>query len=260
MLDAAGYQNITIYNLYYSGASLEKHYNWWKNDTKECKLLCQGEIIAEKVNINDVWSLRQWDYVSFLQASKVYNYTFDEAMNTITPYFGKLLSLAKENAPYAKIFWQESWASDIGFTNNFNMDSSEKQEAMASMIQRVSAQVSKSYGLPVVPLSSAWQALRNNEDFLDLAAARSENLNLDKITLCTRNINGKIDNDYDHDGDVGGGQYLNACIFYEMFTGKDCRENNFRPQYVLNSVDYSLTEAEIVMLQEAAHNAVHPNN
>ena len=55
--------------------------------------------------------------------------------------------------------------------------------------------------------------------------------------------------DYGHDGDIGGGQYLNACVWYEILTGNSCVGNTFRPSY-------ELSEEKIAVLQAAAHQAV----
>ena len=64
--------------------------------------------------------------------------------------------------------------------------------------------------------------------------------------LCYRKS--KLD-DTSHDGDLGGGQYLNACVWFEMLTGQSCIGNTYRP-------DYELSEEKIAILQQAAHKAV----
>ena len=55
--------------------------------------------------------------------------------------------------------------------------------------------------------------------------------------------------DYKHDGDIGGGMYVNACVWYEVLMGESCVGNKWRP-------DYDLSEEKIAALQEAAHAAV----
>ena len=55
--------------------------------------------------------------------------------------------------------------------------------------------------------------------------------------------------DAKHDGDTGGGQYLNACIYYEVMTGLSCVGNTWRP-------DYDLSEDKLLFLQQVAHDAV----
>ena len=64
--------------------------------------------------------------------------------------------------------------------------------------------------------------------------------------LCNRGA--KSDN-Y-HDGEEGGGQYLNACVWFETLTGQSCIGNTWRPD------TYELSESMIAALQQAAHRAV----
>ena len=84
-----------------------------------------------------------------------------------------------------------------------------------------------------VPAGDAWQIVRNETFVGD--------------TLCGKN--GNDYGDYHHDGDTGGGQYLNGCVWFEVLTGKSCIGNTWRP-------DYALAEEKIPVLQQAAHKAV----
>jgi len=52
-----------------------------------------------------------------------------------------------------------------------------------------------------------------------------------------------------HDGETGGGQYLNACVWFEVLTKKSCLDNSFRPSY-------ELSEEKVAALKQAAHEAV----
>jgi putative protease len=67
--------------------------------------------------------------------------------------------------------------------------------------------------------------------------------------MCARTgVNGGL-GDYYHDGDIGGGQYLNACVWFETILGQSCIGNTFRPEY-------GLSEDLITIFQKAAHDAV----
>lgn len=61
-------------------------------------------------------------------------------------------------------------------------------------------------------------------------------------------VNGNLGDMY-HDGDIGGGQYLTASVWFEILTGRSCIGNTYRP-------DYELSEEKIAALQQAAHEAV----
>lgn len=63
-------------------------------------------------------------------------------------------------------------------------------------------------------------------------------------------VGGNYYGDYLHDGDTGGGQYLNGCIYFEVLTGISCVGNTWRP------TAYSLSEDMITFLQNVAHDTV----
>ena len=80
--------------------------------------------------------------------------------------------------------------------------------------------------------------------------------------MCARLAVNGGEGDYLHDGDVGGGQYLSACVWFETLTGRSCVGNPFRPVYKLKDKEYFLSEELIEILQNAAHQAVQelPSN
>ena len=81
----------------------------------------------------------------------------------------------------------------------------------------------------------------------------------------TRVLNSKFESasniiyhDLSHDGDIGGGQYLNGCVWFEILTHKSVIGNSFRPVYTheISGNTYQFTEEKIAALQKAAHEAV----
>ena len=67
--------------------------------------------------------------------------------------------------------------------------------------------------------------------------------------MCKRLSINNGEGDYYHDGDIGGGQYLTACTWFEVLFGQSCIGNSWRPPY-------AISEEKITALQEAAHQAV----
>ena len=90
-------------------------------------------------------------------------------------------------------------------------------------------------GVKLVPSGDAWEIARKSE--------------IVGTTLCQRLAINNGEGDYYHDGDIGGGQYLNACVWYEVLFGESCIGNTWRPTY-------ELSEEKIAVLQAAAHEAV----
>ena len=94
-------------------------------------------------------------------------------------------------------------------------------------IQQVSWELCRENDVPMIPAGDAWQIARNDATVGD--------------DLCK--------DDKAHDGEEGGGQYLNACVFFEVLFGKSCVGSTWRPTY-------ALPEEKIPGLQQAAHEAV----
>lgn len=71
--------------------------------------------------------------------------------------------------------------------------------------------------------------------------------------LCVRlNSSKEPYTDHFHDGDVGGGQYLNACVWFMTLFKISCVGSKWAPSYDLN-------EEKRIILQQAAFNAVTTN-
>ena len=109
------------------------------------------------------------------------------------------------------------------------------QTAYHELIKASSQSVCAENGANFVPVSDAWQLAR-----ADASIGQ---------TLCIKNSTGSTD--YIHDGQWGGGQYLNACIWFEVLLKKSCVGTSFRPTYGMSD-----KEARIALLQQYAHQAV----
>ena len=96
---------------------------------------------------------------------------------------------------------------------------------MYRMIREIGDEVAAENGAYVAPTGTAFQIARANGS-------------------------GDLSSDGCHDGTVTGGQYLNACVWFEFITGKSCIGNTWRP------AKHALGEERITLLQQAAHAAV----
>jgi hypothetical protein len=86
-----------------------------------------------------------------------------------------------------------------------------------------------------LPIAAAWQLARERDW---------------EIGDGLMGVAGNYYGDYLHDGDTGGGQYLNGCIYFEVLTGISCVGNTWRP------TAYALSEDMITFLQNVAHDTV----
>ena len=139
------------------------------------------------------------------------------------------------------LLWQQNSAYQIGYNKTFEVTSLEDQEKDTKAFREFSVAVQEKYGMDWIPRGEAALLMRQR--------------GYDK--LCARLGYGtNHEGDYYHDGDVGGGQYLTACVWYEMLTGNSCIGNSYRPEYVYKGEQFVLDEELITKLQQAAHDAV----
>ena len=104
------------------------------------------------------------------------------------------------------------------------------------------AEKDNGYTLTMVNSGTAWTKARQ--------ANETENL-IPQGGLCARLTKNNGTGDKYHDGDIGGGQYLNACVWYETLTGKNCLDNSYKP--TTENGKYELSDDFADLLRTAAH-------
>lgn len=256
MLEAAGYKDVNLCVTYYSGCSIKQHNQWRKDGTAnyEFRILNKdGMAKLENYSLERALQAFNWDVISFDNNARSFaSGDVQTSLEQAEPHFGELLAAVKTEYPLSRYFWHEVWANEIGYKLAFSMETKEQRTQVYRAKQGVARHMQTTYGLEVVPTGDAWEPVRD----LPLFTTPVVGLGADRFTLCSRISYGAFKDDFTHDGDVGGGQYLNACVWFEVLTGQSCLDNTFRPEYVLNDNDYSLTEEKIRILQNAAHEAV----
>lgn len=255
LMTAAGYEDVTICNIYYSGCTFEMHWKWHLAGEANyvfCINDSSGRREEKGTDLDYCVNYRPWDVVS-LQQSGLYIYRDGEQAHRehIQTDLPPIYNYLKEKHPNARYFWQQSWAHGIGKDKVVTL---EDQLAISASYRTVSLEVCQQYPFTNVPCGDAWELVRH--DPLIREGGR---------TLTTRIfLNKPNHDDLAHDGCVGGGQYLNACVWFEILTRQSCVGNPFRPTYVYKDIynsnskpmDLSLSEDKIALLQNAAHQAV----
>lgn len=243
MLDSAGIK-ARICNVYYSGCSIQKHWTWWKNNEANYDFIVVDEKGRHETNlVNLEYCLAQynWDIISWQEApTQIRTEGVQQHLLTTKTARTELWGYIMEQFPMSRYFWHQTWASQVGYDRNgYKMETAEQQQGYHEMIRDFAVAVSEEHALTRVPSGEAWQLARANPAVGDI--------------LCNRLKDG---GDFYHDGDIGGGQYLNACTWFEVITGQSCIGNTFRPNYSLVTQDMSLSEEMVTALQESAHQAV----
>ncbi|MBR4864133.1 MAG: DUF4886 domain-containing protein [Oscillospiraceae bacterium] len=246
---AAGVK-MRVCNLYYGGCSLEQHYTWWQTDDAPYTFYNvdeNGRVSTKDVSLE--WALAQgeWDILSIQEvSSRLRHISAAEGLEMTKTYRDALIPYLRDRFPSAQLYWHQTWAYQKGYnTSSYQCLTTETQKTYAARQEEFSLAVCEQYGIPRVPSGIAWEIIRDG--------------GYDE--MCDRL--GKADGDdphagdYYHDGDIGGGQYLNACVWFETITGMSVIGNTYVPTYTYGGETFGLNaEITVEELQAAAHAAV----
>ena len=233
LMTAAGIE-VNIFTVYYSGCPLSSHWYWLKTGQKHYRLRHHiqggGSHDDNDVNLQFCLKQRNWDVISLQQHFGPKNaLSYDEMLKSCTPFAENIYNYLKENFPKTKLLWHETWAYEVGWSRDgVTVPDVAFQTTYYENIKAVSQKIATDNGVPMVPCGDAWQIARHEYN------------------------SGDLSRDLYHDGPENGGQYLNACVWFETLTGQSCIGNTWRPKY-------EIAEERILMLQDAAHKAVEHN-
>ena len=246
LAEAAGVP-MRVCNVYYSGCPLEKHYNWWIGQQANYQFF-DTTVENGRVQTNNVsleWCLAQgeWDVIS-LQESTSKTVDDPNHLETTRLYYTTLLNYLMEQFPDAQMMWHQPWTYQIGYDRDgVQVTSFQQQQDREDKIKAFCVAICEEFGIQRVNSGEAWQIVRSEYGYDNLCARLGTGSN--------------HAGDYYHDGDIGGGQYLNACVWFEIITGISPVGNTYQPSYTYNGNTYQLdSNITYAQLQEAAHKAV----
>ncbi len=253
---AAGYQ-VDVYNAYYSLASgnqVDAHWdnltvnknNSAKNDYKLYKTSAgTRKQIGRKTTLDAAISYTDWDVIVMNESVRPKKCDTYEAMYKNTVEDAKrIYDYIRAKQPNAALFWYQGYSYEIGWVSSDNeaehMTTLERQNTNHENIKLASRLICQQNKIGLIPVGDAWQLARANPIFGQ--------------HLTERWFNGNHKEDHYHDGESGG-QYLNACVFFECIFQTSCVGNSFVPTPG-GELQYPLTSEKIALLQEMAHSAV----
>lgn len=244
--------SMRVCNVYYSGCLPSQHYNWWQNGEAHYQFYTtdeNGRVESGKdVDLMFCLKQRNWDAIGMCDGgqAKLRQTLPQQAFEERKFHLEELYGLYRKEFPMAKLYWQESCPFEVGYNSAFKIASYEdQQQDLISVFRPVAKLISENLGVDWVPRGDAAQLARANP--------------LVTNTTARLGVNGN-NGDLYHDGDIGGGQYLTACVWFEVLTGQSCIGNTFRPVYKYAGQEYTLSEDMIAVLQQAAHEAVANKN
>lgn len=268
LLKAAGYETVRVCDVYYSGCSFKKHWNWYEaGEAHYCFQIFEGleRRTLNEVDLNTCLNYAQWDAIGFQQSGGDM-YAGDTVTGPVQfregiyNYLPQLYEVVRSRFPKAQYYWTQHWVHEVGTSGAKGLPDLQTQEGYMAGYRAVSKEVCKDFGFVCVPMGDAWQAVRHDPLFYEAGNGEypARTLHTRVLTASFKSYPSLCLHDLSHDGDIGGGQYLNACVWFECLTGQSVVGNPFRMSYYHEPTDtnYALTEAQIEKLQAAAHDAV----
>lgn len=265
MLTAAGIK-AKVCNVYYSGCPLEKHWTWWKSGDANYEYYEMDENGRRKggnnglVNLDYCLAQANWDIISLQESTgKIFKIGAEAHLPASETYWKELIDYLMEQYPMSRHLWHQTWSNQVEYGEEGKPMTPELQESQQTEMENFAKGVCDYYKgeLERVPSGRAWQICRRKYGY-------------DYLTCRLKSRNGEGDGT--HDGDIGGGQYLNACVWYEVITGKSCVGNSFVPTYSgavilsdelqsklkvdVDGANFTLKQELIDILQKSAHEAV----
>jgi hypothetical protein len=269
------YSQVEIYNLYYSGCNITRHYDWWINGGSEYQLFKTDITGRNELAPSKEWTLEnalhqaKWDYISLQGTVKSGNYKKDDPITlalAIMEKAGPMLDRFHQLHPYAQLLWHRTWPVEIGRIYKEFHNTAEMQEQYNVGMQKVCDYIcnefpkGKPYSLIQINSGAAWVEARQQDQKRETPliphGGLCARLKVSNAQTFAGAQNGELNAAHGyHDGDIGGGQFLNACVWYETLTGQSCLENIYKPD--LTNGNYELSEAFLALLRNAAHKTVH---
>ena len=234
-------------NLMKSSTGINLFHKEWKEGSTAYELIIydeNGKTVMQGMGLDSALQVYNWDIFNMQEGTAPHRtMTAQQAADERKLAHTELLAHIREKMPMTKLYYQEIWSYDVGFDRfNYQMLDREQQLKFTQSIRDYTNIVCKDFDLEMIPCGDAW----------DIAREKSELA----YNMCARLSVNDGEGDYYHDGDIGGGQLLNAYVWFETLTGQSCIGNTFRPVYKHNGLEYTLDEELIKILQESAHEAV----
>ena len=268
-----GYEKVRILNLYYSGCRLDQHLNWWKNNLGTYQLYQTDENGRVEMEPSKQWSLENalkqghWDYISLqgtVQGASYISNSLAELSALVAPTAEELLNYFHQEHPYAQLLWHRTWPFEVGRisgTYTYTEESLKQyNEGMQNFCDWMCNEFDKDkdYDLVLVNSGAAWPIARQENAKLETSlipvegglCARLGVRNEKTFPYFLTNPNA---GDGYHEGDIGGAQFLNACVWYETITGQSCLDNPYKP--AKDNGKYELSDEFADLLRNAAHAA-----
>ena len=184
--------------LYIGGCPLDRHFRNMHSGEEAYELYANGEPTGFKVSLGDALVNREWDVITFQQASfKSFDY------ETYQPYLEKLAEYVRQYVPKAKLVVHQTWAYEQGSERlQEKMGYSDYHDMLEDIVKAYGAAAQSIQADYIIPSGEVFRALLENG-----------------VPTVHRDT---------YHASRGLGRYALGLAWYRFLTGKDISNNTFR--------------------------------
>jgi hypothetical protein len=256
-LAAAGGHELIHRPIVVGGASLELHAE--KAQKHDQNAHDEAGLYADGRSLQQVLAEQPWDFVTIQQASLK-----SHDLGTYRPYAGQLGDYIRKHAPGAKLLVHQTWAyrcDDPRFaTRSSKPGEPATQQAMYQGLSNAYRTIAEELGARLLPVGDAFYRADTDPQWgyrpdtpFDFKSAQppafpdqTHSLHVGWRWASQKDGKATLSMDGHHANTAG--EYLGACVFYEVLFGDTVVGNAFAPP--------ELDPAYVRFLQETAHQAV----
>lgn len=253
-LAKAGGHTLIHQPLVIGGASFQVHAE--KAQKHEADPKDKAGLYTNGRGLKENLELQKWDFVTIQQAS-----IKSHDIATYQPYAGWLRDYITQHAPQAKLLVHETWEYRKDDPRFIKPGEPQSQEEMFTGLRSAYDKIAAEFGARIIPTGDAFHladtdpswAYQTDTTFNPKAAKQPElpnqthSLHVGWRWAKPKN-GGKIALSMDGHHANMAGEYLGACVWYEVLFGESAVGNTFAPK--------GLDPKDAQFLQETAHRAV----
>lgn len=221
--EAAGVK-MTVGIAYDGGCTFRKHMDHYNNNTAAYNYYENGRSQKSGVTLNYVLEQQDWDYITFQLGTEGLDYTVPN-----TPYLNQLMNILSAKFPDAEMIYNLSWPDGSNSTRKYfkGAFNSDRDAHWAYLIDTAEEAYNDLDIRYITPGGVAYQYAYETY---------GDNLHRDGY----------------HMSELG--RYLNACTWFEFFTGIEAPD--YTPAEATRSEGVAPTAAECAVLRACAHRAI----
>jgi len=256
--EAGGYKLI-LFKANLGGCSMERHWNLVKTyeanpEDPKGKLYNSPETKKPEISLKEALTREKWDFVTIQQLSAQSPF-----IENYRPYARNLYDYIKQHAPQAEVLLHETWAyrPDAPFLAEKKITAEEMYTAVSTAYRTIATEL----GVRIIPVGDAFHLAATHPDWqfkidpqFDPKAAvyphlpdQAHSLNAGwRWSKDATTGEYKLVLDANHANTYG--EYIGACAFFEVLTGKSVLDITYAPQ--------GINENDARFLRQIAHQAV----